>query len=137
MGLGLLALEAVWMGRKGLVEGGLAIGMDSLCRTVVDAVRGHVAYARVLVLVVVPGEELLAESACIGQTTEAFREVWAGQVPIGLKLSSDRVMEVLARRRALRLLLDFDLGELDDFRGPGRVQADVFGESCGVGRLWL
>ena len=40
MWLRLLALEAVWMGRKGLVEGGLASGMDGLRRTVVDAVRG-------------------------------------------------------------------------------------------------
>ena len=45
MGLRLLALEAVWMGRKGLVEGGLTSGMDGLRRTVVDAVRGHVADA--------------------------------------------------------------------------------------------
>ena len=69
MGLRLLALESVWVGLKGLVEGGLPSGMDIGCRAVVDAVGGHVADAGVLVLVVVPREELLTEGACIGQAT--------------------------------------------------------------------
>ena len=71
----LLALEAVWVSHKGFVEGGLPSGMDGLGRAVVDAVWGHVADARVLMLVVVPGEELLTESACIGQTVDADRKL--------------------------------------------------------------
>ena len=82
----MLALEAVWVGRKGFAQGGLPSGVDGLCRAVVDAVWGHVADARVLMLVVVPGEELLTESACIGQATEARREV--GAVLQGLELAS-------------------------------------------------
>ena len=84
MGLGLLALEAVWVSQKGVIEGGLPSGMDGLSRAVVDAVRGHVADARVLMLVVVPGKELLTEGACIGQATKARREV--GAVLQGLEL---------------------------------------------------
>ena len=45
MGLRLLALDAVWMGHERLIEGGLASGMDRLCRAVVDAVGCHVADA--------------------------------------------------------------------------------------------
>ncbi len=84
MRLGLFALEAVWVGQEGFVQGGLPSGMDGLCRAVVDAVGGHVADARVLVLVVVPGEELLTESPRISQTTKACREV--GAVLQGLEL---------------------------------------------------
>ena len=65
--------------------------MDGLCRAVVDAVWGHVADARVLMLVVVPGEELMTESACVGQATEARREV--GSVLQGLELGlAERVV---------------------------------------------
>ena len=77
MGLGLFALEAVGVSQKALIEGGLPSCLDGLCRAVVDAVRGHVADARVLVLVVVPGEESLTEGACIGQATKARRKVGA------------------------------------------------------------
>jgi len=84
MGLRLPALEAVWVCQKGFIEGGLPSGMDSLGSAVVDAVGCHVADARVLVLVVVKGEELLTESACIGQAAEARREV--GAVLQGLEL---------------------------------------------------
>jgi hypothetical protein len=87
----LLALEAVWVGCKGFVQGGLPGGMDGLSRAVVDAVWGHVADARVLMLVVLPGEELLTEGACIGQATEARGEV--SSVLQGLELGlAERVV---------------------------------------------
>jgi hypothetical protein len=62
----------------------------------VDAVWGHVADTRVLMLVVVPAEELLTEGARIGPTTEARREV--GAVLQGLELGlAERVVVGHAR----------------------------------------
>ena len=73
-----LALESVGVSQEGFVQGGLPGGVDGLCRAVVDAVWGHVADARVLMLVVVPAEELLAEGPCIGLATEARRDSRGG-----------------------------------------------------------
>lgn len=60
-----LALEALGMCKKGRIKRGLAGGAHRLGETVVHAVRGHVADARVTVRGVVPSEEGLAERACI------------------------------------------------------------------------
>ena len=70
-------LEAVRMGLEGVVERGLAGGVQSLCSAVVNAVRRHVADAGMAMLGVVSGEEFLAEGTSIGQTTEARRELRA------------------------------------------------------------
>ena len=122
VGLGLLSLKAVWVGRKGLIEGGLASGMDSLCRAVVDAVRGHVADAGVLVLVVVPAEELLTESACIGQATEACGEVGAVLQGLELGLAKRVVVGHVGAAVTLGLIQPAATGK------PQRLQ----GSTCGT-----
>jgi hypothetical protein len=78
------ALESVGVGQEGLVEGGLAEWRACLRRAVVDAVWGHVADARVLMLVVVPGEEGWTVGGRRLEAAEARGEV--GPVLHGLEL---------------------------------------------------
>ena len=53
-------LEAIWVRKERGIEGGLALDEHCLSMTVMNAVRCHVADARVAVRGVVPVEERLA-----------------------------------------------------------------------------
>ena len=53
--------EALWLGVEGAVEGPLSGGMDVVSLAVVDLVRGHEAEARMVMVLVVPGEDAAAD----------------------------------------------------------------------------
>ena len=75
MGFRSATLESVRRGAERFVKRGLADAAQLLGVTVVDAVRGHVADARMAMHDVVPGEEGLAVGPCVLDAAEARGEV--------------------------------------------------------------
>src|ERR1700730_4083972 len=75
MGLRAFPLEPLRMSEERRIERGLAGDAHRLGETVVHAVRGHVADARVTVRGVVPREEDLTVRACVLDAAEACREL--------------------------------------------------------------
>jgi hypothetical protein len=62
----------------GLEEGVVSLLEDEGCLQVVDGVGSEEVESGVVVLVVVPVEELLAEGACVVEGVEGFGEVGGG-----------------------------------------------------------
>ena len=67
--------EAFWIGFEGAIEGFLAGFVDVVGLTVVDLVWRHQADAGMVVVVVVPVEELADEGLCILDAAEALWEL--------------------------------------------------------------
>ncbi len=88
------------MGAEGVIESALPGGMDGIGLAVVDLVRGHQTEAEVVVVLIVPGEELPAELLGILAAAEALgkpRLVFEGfEVALG-----ERIMCALPRCIAL------------------------------------
>ena len=67
--------EALGLGVEGAIEGPLSGGMDVVSLAVVDLVWGHEAEARMVMVLVVPGEEAAAEVLGILNAAEALWEL--------------------------------------------------------------
>ena len=66
--------EALWVVAAGLIEGLLARGVDGLDLAVMHLVRGHEADPGVMMILVVPVEELAAEGLGILDAAKAPRK---------------------------------------------------------------
>ena len=66
--------ETLWGIAACLIEGLLACGVDGIYLAIVDLVWGHEADAGVVVVLVIPGEELAAEGLGILDATEPLRK---------------------------------------------------------------
>ena len=73
---GWLVDEALWIGGKGAIEGELAGGMDVVGLAVMHLVRGHQSETGMVVVVVVPGEDLPTELLGIFDAAEAAGKAW-------------------------------------------------------------
>ena len=80
--------EALRVGVEGSGEDGGAAGVASVGVAVVDVSRGHEAEARMVVLGVVPAEEVFAVGASVFEGAEARRK--AGAVLEGFELASEK-----------------------------------------------
>jgi hypothetical protein len=81
------------MGAEGVIESALPGGMDGIGLAVVDLVRGHQTEAEVVVVLIVPGEELPAELLGILAAAEALgkpRLVFEGWLFSGSGVLGDR-----------------------------------------------
>ncbi len=67
--------EAIRVVLEGLIEGFLSCGVNLVGLSIVDLVGRHQADADVVMLLVVPGEELLAEGPGVLDAAEAFWEL--------------------------------------------------------------
>src|SRR3978361_790518 len=111
MGLRAASLEAVRTRQEGGIEGGDPSFAQRVGMAEVDAVRGHVADARVTVPGVVPSEERAAMSARVLDAAEACREV-----------------RTVLHRLELRLRVRVIVGDVGPAMAPGDIQLD---EQCG------
>ena len=68
--------EALRIFSEGPVQGPLPRGMHGVDLTVMNLVRGHQADPAVVVVLVVPGEELTAEAPGVLDAAEALGETW-------------------------------------------------------------
>jgi hypothetical protein len=92
--------EALWVVVAGAIEGLLARGVDGLDLAVMHLVRGHEADPGVMMILVVPVEELAAEGPGIGDAAKAAGK--ARLVLQGLEVAlGERVVCALARCIAL------------------------------------
>lgn len=87
--------EAFGVGEEGVVEDGLTLSQGVLVEAVVDNVRGQQSNARMVMLVVVVVEEILAEGAGIleaAKTSGELRAILEGfEVSLGVGIVVARV----------------------------------------------
>ena len=93
--------EAFRMGKEGTIENGLAFGDELSSLTIMDGCRCQQGQPGMMVLVVVPGEEVLAEAAGILNGTEAVRVT--GPVLHGFEVRFRERVVVRNMRPAVRL----------------------------------
>ena len=77
--------EAIWVSRVGDIERPLAVLADGGRQAVVDHGGSHHSDSGVAMIIVIPGEELLTESAAVLDATESVGKL--GAVLHGAKLA--------------------------------------------------
>ena len=118
--------EALGIGVEGTIEGVLSGSMDGVSLAVMDLVRGHQPETNMVMVLIVPGEELAAELACILNAAEAFWESWL--VFEGLEVAFGEGVVVGVVGAAVRL------GDAAEVGRGGRARADRFSETVVIDR---
>jgi hypothetical protein len=96
------------VGAEGTIEGLLSGGMDLVGLSIVDLIRGHEADADVVVVLIVPGEEVAAELPGVFDAAEALWE--PGLILQGLEVAFRERIVVGGVGSAVRLG-DAEIGE--------------------------